>query len=148
MAERRLAHDVMSTVDVSSFRTRAQGKMVSSKNKIVSSRNGTKMNASQPRNSARREHEARSLDLVQRVVLSALVAVVFGTFAAVLAAYLALAGDRDLPPTSVTGLWIMTGVMGLGAAAAILLINRRRPYSPWVLLGLLPMAISAPWVLG
>jgi hypothetical protein len=107
------------------------------------------MNASQPRNhSARREHEERSLDLVQRVVISALVAVVFGTFAAVLAAYLAIAGDRDLPPTSVTGLWIMTGVMGLGAAAAILLINRRRPYSPLVLLGLLPMAISAPWVLG
>jgi hypothetical protein len=108
-----------------------------------------RMNASQPRSHpARREHEARSLDLVQRVVISALVAVVFGTFAAVLAAYLAIAGDRDLPPTSVTGLWIMTGVMGLAAAAAILLINRRRPYSPWVLLGLLPMAISAPWVLG
>jgi hypothetical protein len=105
------------------------------------------MTGSPPRNhSARREHEARSLDLVQRVVISALVAVVFGTFAAVLAAYLAIAGDRDLPPSSVTGLWIMSGVMGLGAAATILLINRRRPYSPWVLLGLLPMAISAPWI--
>jgi ABC-type thiamin/hydroxymethylpyrimidine transport system permease subunit len=107
------------------------------------------MNASQPRNHrARMEHEARSLDLVQRVVISVLVAVVFGTFAAVLAAYLAIAGDRDFPPSSVIGLWIMTGVMGLATAAAILLINRRRPYSPWVLLGLLPMAISAPWVLG
>jgi len=42
----------------------------------------------------------------------------------------------------------MTGVMGLATAAAILLINRRRPYSPLVLLGLLPMAISAPWILG
>ena len=80
---------------------------------------------------ARRQDAERSLDLLQRVVISALVAVVFGTFAAVLAAYLAIAGDRDLPPTSVTGLWIMTGAMGLGAAAAIVLINRRRPYSPW-----------------
>jgi hypothetical protein len=107
------------------------------------------MSASQPAShSARRKQEAQSVDLVQRVVVSALVAVVFGTFAAVLAAYLALAGDRDLPPTSVIGLWIMTGVMGLGTAAAILLVNRRRPYSPWVLLGLLPMAISAPWILG
>ena len=107
------------------------------------------MTASQPgSHSARRRHEERSLDLVQRVVISVLVAVVFGTFAAVLAAYLAIAGDRDLPRTSVIGLWIMTGVMGLSTAAAILLINRRRPYSPWVLLGLLPMAISAPWVLG
>ena len=107
------------------------------------------MNASQPRNhSARGEHEARSLDLVQRVIVSVLVAVVFGTFAAVLAAYLAIAGDRDFPPTSVIGLWIMTGVMGLATAVAILLVNRQRPYSPWVLLGLLPMAISAPWILG
>jgi hypothetical protein len=39
-------------------------------------------------------------------------------------------------------------VMGLATAATILLVNRQRPYSPWVLLGLLPMAISAPWVLG
>jgi hypothetical protein len=107
------------------------------------------MSASQPSNhSARRRQEARSEDLVQRVVISALVAVVFGSFASVLAAYLAIAGDRDLPPTSVIGLWIMTGVTGLGTAAAILLINRRRPYSAWVLLGLLPMAISAPWILG
>jgi hypothetical protein len=37
----------------------------------------------------------------------------------------------------------MNGVLGLAAAAAILLINRSNPYSPWVLLGL-PMVISAP----
>ena len=72
----------------------------------------------------------------------------FGTFSAVLAAYLAIRGAPDLPSVSVTGLWIMTGVMGLATAAAILVINRRRPYSPLVLLGLLPMAISAPWILG
>jgi hypothetical protein len=106
------------------------------------------MSASQPRrDSARKEQEERSLDLVQRVIISALVGVVFGTFAAVLAAYLAIRGDRDLPPFSVTGLWIMSGVLGLVTAAAILLINRKRPYSPWVLLGLLPMVISAPWIL-
>ena len=64
---------------------------------------------------------------MQRIVISVLVAVVFGTFAGVLAAYLAIAGDRDLPRSSVIGLWIMTGVMGLATAAAILLINRRRP---------------------
>ena len=106
------------------------------------------MTRSQPGDdSTRREHEERSLDLVQRTIISALVAVVFGTFAAVLAAYLAIRGDQDLPHFSVIGLWIMSGVLGLVTAAAILLINRRRPYSPWVLLGLLPMAISAPWIL-
>jgi hypothetical protein len=29
----------------------------------------------------------------------------------------------------------------------VLLINRRRPLSPWLVLGLLPMAASAYWVL-
>jgi len=85
---------------------------------------------------------------VQRVIVSVLVGVVFGSFSAVLAAYLAIRGDQDLPSFSVTGLWIMTGVLGLATAAVILLVNRRRPYSPWIILGLLPMAISAPWILG
>jgi uncharacterized membrane protein len=107
------------------------------------------MSAPQPSNhSARSEQEARSLDLVQRTIISALIAFVFGTFAAVLAAYLVIRGDQDLPRSSVIGLWIMSGVLGLTTAAAILLVNRRRPFSPWVLLGLLPMAISAPWILG
>src|SRR4029450_9189560 len=76
------------------------------------------MSSSQPgRSSARNEHD-RSLDLVQRVIISALVAVVFGTFAAVLAAYLAIRGDQDLPHFSVVGLWIMSRVLGLGTAAS------------------------------
>ena len=94
-----------------------------------------------------REQENKSLDLVQRLVMSALIGVVFGSLAAVLALYLALRGDEDLPRTSVVGLWIMTGLFGLATAAAVLLLNRRRPYSPWVLLGLLPMVISAYWIL-
>jgi hypothetical protein len=104
--------------------------------------------SSSPVSRRARQREAESLDLTQRVIISVIVAVVFGTFSAVLAAYLAVRGDQDLPHFSVVGLWIMSGVMGLATAAAILLINRRRPYSPWVLLGLLPMAISAPWILG
>jgi hypothetical protein len=41
-----------------------------------------------------------------------LVGVVFGSLAAVLAAYLAINGDQDLPRSSVIGLWVMTGVIG------------------------------------
>ena len=103
--------------------------------------------SSSPPSRRARQREAKSLELTQRVILSVIVAVVFGSFSAVLAAYLAVRGDQDLPHFSVVGLWIMSGVMGLATAAAILLINRRRPYSPWVLLGLLPMAISTPWIL-
>ena len=94
-----------------------------------------------------RERENKSLDLVQRMIMSALVGVVFGSLAAVLALYLAIRGDEDLPHASVVGLWIMTGLFGLATAAAVLLLNRRRPFSPWVLLGLLPMAVSGYWIL-
>jgi len=94
-----------------------------------------------------REQENKSLDLVQRMVMSVLIGVVFGSLAAVLALYLALRGDEDLPHASVVGLWIMTGLFGLATAAGVLLLNSRRPYSPWVLLGMLPMAISAYWIL-
>ena len=90
----------------------------------------------------RRQDEEQSLDVVQRAIVSALIGVVFGMFAVVLAAYLVLSGQNDLPPGDVLGLWVMTGVLGLVTAAVILVVNRRRPYSPWVILGLLPMAIS------
>ena len=107
------------------------------------------MSTPQPRRQlSRKEHEKRSLDLVQRTIISALVGVVFGSFAASLAIYLVFLGDQDLPRTSVIGLWIMSGVLGLLTAVAVVVINRRRPYSPWILLGLLPMVISAPWILG
>ena len=100
-----------------------------------------------PPGDARQQSEERSLDLVQRMIISALILVVLGTVAVVLAAYLIarpaefLRGDR-------IGLWVMTGVIGLLTAAAVLFIQQRRPYSPWLLLGLLPMAVSAFWVFG
>jgi hypothetical protein len=96
--------------------------------------------------SSRRRAEQRSLELVQRVIISALVAVVFGSLAVVLAAYLAVSGDQDLPRSSVIGLWVMTGVIGLLTAAAVLMINRRRPYSLLVALGLVPMLVVAYWI--
>jgi predicted membrane channel-forming protein YqfA (hemolysin III family) len=90
--------------------------------------------------------EERSLDLVQRVVFSAIVVVVTGGIATVLAVYVAFNTD-ELPRTDVVILWAMTGVIGIITTVVVLLINRRRPFSPWLLLGLLPMAASAYWVL-
>ena len=89
--------------------------------------------------------EERSLDLVQRMVISALIIVVFGLFAGMLAVYLAVYPDQT-SRSSTIGLWVMTGAFGFATAAAVLMVNRRRPYSPWVLLGALPMAICAFWV--
>ena len=89
--------------------------------------------------------EEQSLDLVQRVVFSAIVMVVTGSIAMVLALYLALSPEKfSLSETVI--LWGMTGVIGLITVILVLLINRRRPLSPWLLLGLLPMAVSAYWI--
>ena len=91
-----------------------------------------------------RDAEASSLDLVQRVVISALCVVVFGAPTFALAAYSAF--STAIGHGDAIGLWVMSGLVGLLAAVAILLINRRRPWSPLVLIGLLPAAAAAYWV--
>ncbi|HEX8507929.1 MAG TPA: hypothetical protein VF635_00305 [Propionibacteriaceae bacterium] len=93
-----------------------------------------------------REAEERSLEHVQRLIISVLLGVVMGSFSAVLATYLAVRGDQDLDRDSVLGLWYLSGVIGLATAVGVLVIHGRRPYSPWVVLGLLPMAVSAYWI--
>lgn len=91
--------------------------------------------------------EERSLDLVQRMIISALVIVVCGSISATLALYISFPRDGITHGDAIR-LWVMTGCIGVVTAAAVLVINRRRPYSPWVVLGLIPMAVSAFWVLG
>ena len=93
------------------------------------------------------EDDARSLEFVQRLIASSAVGLFVGSISVVLAAYLAAGGAQDLPRDSVIGLWVMTGVIGLVAAAAVLVLHRRHWYAPWVLLGLLPMLVSAYWIL-
>jgi hypothetical protein len=93
------------------------------------------------------KNEEVSLDLVQRVIISVLVVVVIGSIAVVLGAYLAF-HQGELSRADVLGLWVMTGVIGLATAVSVLVINRRRPYSPWVILGLLPMAVTGFSIFG
>ena len=93
-----------------------------------------------------KEKDEVSLDLVQRVVASVLAIVVGGGIAVILAAFSAMdAGGLDRG--SVIGLWVVSGIAGLLVTAAVLMINRRHPYSPLLVVGLLPMAVSALWVL-
>jgi CHASE2 domain-containing sensor protein len=94
----------------------------------------------------RSEAEGRSLDRVQRVLVSALIIVVVGMISAVLALYLVLGGMDVIRHSDVVGLWVMVGVIGLISAGLVLLINRRRPYHPLVVLGLIPMAASWYWI--
>ncbi len=91
--------------------------------------------------------DARSLDFVQRLIASSAIGLFIGSLAVVLAAYLVVSGVHDLPRDSVIGLWVMTGVIGLVTAAAVLVLHRRPVHSPWLLLGLLPLVCSAYWVL-
>ena len=81
--------------------------------------------------SSHTEVEAKSLDVVQRVDLSVLLVFALGARSAVLAAYLVLRDDQDLAPSDVIGLWVMSGVVGLVTAAAILVINRASPTTRW-----------------
>ena len=92
------------------------------------------------------EEDEKSLDVVQRWVASVLVIVVAGGPAAALAYYSAsLAGTE---PSTAVGLWVMSGVIGLAAMVGILIIHRRSPVSPLVVIGLIPAAISAFFVFG
>jgi hypothetical protein len=92
------------------------------------------------------EEAERDAESVQRVIISTLVGLVFGSIAVVLAAYISVWGARDLSRSDIIVLWVMSGVIGLVTAVAVLVVQQRRPYSPWAVLGLLPMAISALWV--
>jgi len=85
--------------------------------------------------------EERSLDLVQRLVISALLLVVMGAPTVALAGYGVVADS--VAPSTALGLCVLSGVIGLLAAAVIHLINRRRPYAPTVILGLVPAALAA-----
>jgi hypothetical protein len=94
----------------------------------------------------RSEAEGKSLARVQRVLASILIIFVMGLISAVLALYLVLGGQAGLRHSDVIGLWIMTGVIGVISAVMVLMINRRRPYHPLVLIGLIPMAASWYWI--
>lgn len=95
---------------------------------------------------ARSQAEGQSLDRVQRILASVLIIFVMGLISAVLAAYLVFGGTKGMTRSDVVMLWVMTGVIGLISAVMVLMVNRRRPYHPLVILGLLPMAVSWYWI--
>jgi hypothetical protein len=44
------------------------------------------------------------------------------------------------------GLWLMSGVIGLLTIAGIRLIFQRTPFSPWLLLGILPTVVTGFYI--
>lgn len=88
-----------------------------------------------------RDEELKSLDLVQRWVISVITIVVGGAPTIALAA--APHVRRDASGAIVAGLAVMSALIGLLTALAVLIIHRRRRWgmAP-VLIGLLPAAVS------
>jgi hypothetical protein len=80
------------------------------------------------------------IETVQRWVVSVILIHVGSVPAVSLAVY--SIGVSDTDHGRGVGLWIMSGVIGLLTVAGVRLIFQRSPLSPWLLLGLLPTAIT------
>jgi hypothetical protein len=100
------------------------------------------MQQTQERRVVRRRRTPRPMNIetVQRWVVSAILFHVGSVPAVTLAVYSigVAAGDFGRG----VGLWIMSGVIGLLTVAGILAIFRRSPLSPWLVLGILPTAVT------
>ena len=94
------------------------------------------------------EAEGRSLDLVQRLIVSMLIGGNVAKLVGLLCYYLAARGRYELPYDSVVGLWVMSGVLGLAGTIALLKLTRRPVLHPALVLAVLPTAIAWYWVLG
>ncbi|TQJ06723.1 hypothetical protein FB475_6390 [Kribbella jejuensis] len=92
----------------------------------------------------RRTPRPMNIETVQRWVVSAVLFHV-GTVPAVTLAVYSIgvaAGDFGRG----VGLWFMSGVIGALTAAGILAIHRRTPLSPWLLVGILPTAVTGFYI--
>jgi hypothetical protein len=83
-----------------------------------------------------------SLTSVQRWVMSTLVAITILH----LSAGLVVAAYFVQPQSSKIGLLVISGVFGMLAIEAAVLIHRHRPVTAWVLFGLIPPLVGA-WVI-
>jgi hypothetical protein len=91
-----------------------------------------------------REDDEKSLDQVQRWIISALLIVVGGAPTAALAAYSSHIAPHEFG--SAVGLWVMSCILGLAVAGGVLVVHRRFPVSPWVAFGLVPGLIAAYYI--
>lgn len=90
--------------------------------------------------------ENASLTQVQRWVMSVLaVSTIFHLVVGVLLGALLLDNPR---PGAQLGLCIIAGVLGMIAVGLGFLIHQEKPWTPWLLAGLLPSVIGAWFIFG
>ena len=82
---------------------------------------------------------------VQRWVMSALAATTLGHFAAGLVVAAVFMDSAD--QVARIGLVVIAGVVGVLGVAAAFLIHERSPLTPWLVIGLLPLAAGLYFVL-
>ncbi len=83
---------------------------------------------------------------VQQWVASALLLVV-GLTPTVALAWVSLLMDAEEGARDrAIGLWVMSPVWGLVTMAGVLVIHRHSVLSPWLLVGLVPGAVAAPFL--
>jgi hypothetical protein len=92
----------------------------------------------------RRTPKPMNIETVQRWVAAVILFHVGSVPAITLAVYSIGVAAQDFGRG--VGLWIMSGVIGLLTVAGILAIFRRFPLSPWLLLGILPTAVTAFYI--
>lgn len=101
-----------------------------------------------PRRLTLRSHPSKrravKIETVQRWVFAVILIHIGGSPTLALAAY--APHMENTKHSSGVGLWIMSGVVGLATTAGVLLIHQRSLLSPWLILGLLPMIVSAFYV--
>ncbi len=89
-----------------------------------------------------RDHASENKDLsrVQRWVMSALVVTtIFHLVMGLILAALLIDNPR---PGAQVGLCLIAGAFGVIAIAVAFLIHGKRPFTPWLLLGLVPSAVG------
>jgi hypothetical protein len=97
-------------------------------------------------NNLQRMRNDHQLTKVQRTVMSALaVTTIFHLSAGLVIAAYAIHGINT---GGKIGLLLIAGVFGVLAVAAGFVIHQKSALTPWLLLGLLPAAAGAFWVLG
>lgn len=81
---------------------------------------------------------------VQQWVASALLLVVGLTPTVALAWVSLLMNLEEGARDRAVGLWAFSAVWGIATIAGVLLIHRRSPLSPWLLIGVVPAVVVAP----
>ena len=92
----------------------------------------------------RRQPKPMKIETVQRWVAS-VVLIHVGTVPAVTLAVYSIGIAKTAHGRGV-GLWLMSGVIGVLTIAGVRLIHQRTPFSPWLILGILPTAVTGFYI--